>query len=524
MKSVKSIIIDFSFPRYSQERTLLIIIIMFLFSLFPVLAQVSVHIDPDCAVDTKETDLLISGDWINNGEYTSLSSRLIFNGIEDQYLYQPTDQSLDFIKIDKITGALYLTDSLLLSDSLILARGKIITTEEALLLMLTTAGSVGGDSISFVDGPLAKAYAVSALPDSFKFPTGKHLDYRPVKVRFSDVQTDSLIITVEQFNQSAENLSTTHPGADKVSQVHYWHIDKTGPGTFTQAQTILSYDSTVSDDGVEIASELRIMQLDTTSICTWNEIGGSGKSDYKGTIRSSNFSDFLSGYFTFGDAAGGADISLPVLLSLFEISDNRGEVILSWTTASEVNNHVWQVQRKEHMESDSLINVLPGRTVKSEFEVIGELDGQGTKPTETVYVFKDNTVLSGKRYSYRLVDISYDGRQHIHSEKTIIIGLPNKFELFQNYPNPFNPMTNIQYDLPVNSDVQLNIYNILGQKVVTLVSEKQEAGYYKFLWDGKNTQGNRIASGMYILAIQATGVENGEKQDFYKVKKMVMVK
>jgi len=224
------------------------------------------------------------------------------------------------------------------------------------------------------------------------------------------------------------------------------------------------------------------------------------------------------------EAAGGGDISLPVLLSLFEIADNRGEVTLSWKTESEVNNHSWLVERKELTGQDSSKSGNQVIRNKGEYNIIAELDGQGTKPTETVYAYKDNNVISGKKYSYRLADISLDGRKHTHDEKAILVGLPNQYELFQNYPNPFNPITNILYDLPVNSDVHLDIFNILGQRVATLVNEKQEAGYYKLVWDAKNLHGNKIASGMYILAIQAVGVKDGKKQNFYKVKKMVLVK
>ena len=75
---------------------------------------------------------------------------------------------------------------------------------------------------------------------------------------------------------------------------------------------------------------------------------------------------------------------------------------------------------------------------------------------------------------------------------------PIDFKLGQNYPNPFNPQTVIGYQLPVSSDVELSIYNILGQKVTTLVSEMQKAGYYKVEWDASG-----FASGVYIYKIKA---------------------
>jgi len=103
---------------------------------------------------------------------------------------------------------------------------------------------------------------------------------------------------------------------------------------------------------------------------------------------------------------------------------------------------------------------------------------------------------------------------------------PKEFKLSQNYPNPFNPKTVISYQLPVNSAVELNIYNILGQKVATLVSEKQPAGSYKVEWDAGS-----FASGVYYYVIEASDpsarLATGQAssgQVFQQVKKMVLLR
>jgi hypothetical protein len=94
--------------------------------------------------------------------------------------------------------------------------------------------------------------------------------------------------------------------------------------------------------------------------------------------------------------------------------------------------------------------------------------------------------------------------------------LPTTFDVHQNYPNPFNPTTTIKYQLPQNSEVKLAIYNVLGQKVRTLLEGKVEAGYHEVLWDGLNDSGNQIASGIYIYRFEA--------DDFLKTMKMIMLK
>ncbi len=93
---------------------------------------------------------------------------------------------------------------------------------------------------------------------------------------------------------------------------------------------------------------------------------------------------------------------------------------------------------------------------------------------------------------------------------------PTVFSLAQNYPNPFNPTTLIRFSLPKDSYVKLEVYNILGQKVKTLVNEKLTAGVKEVSWDGKGAKGMSVASGIYFYRIKA--------DTFSDVKKMVVLK
>ncbi|MEJ2055548.1 MAG: FlgD immunoglobulin-like domain containing protein, partial [Calditrichaceae bacterium] len=196
----------------------------------------------------------------------------------------------------------------------------------------------------------------------------------------------------------------------------------------------------------------------------------------------------------------------------------KGEVSLNWRTESEINNRYWLIQKKEDTPTDSL-NDESGETSSEQYETFARLDGEGTKSTETVYNFLDKEVSVGKKYSYRLVDVSINGRKHIHDAQSVFIGFPERYELFQNYPNPFNPVTNILYELPVDSDVDLRVYNILGQKVATLINQEQAAGYCKVVWQGKNSNGISLASGIYILVIKAQSKDDSVKKTFTKSKK-----
>jgi len=100
--------------------------------------------------------------------------------------------------------------------------------------------------------------------------------------------------------------------------------------------------------------------------------------------------------------------------------------------------------------------------------------------------------------------------------------LPQEFDLRQNYPNPFNPATVIEYALPRASQVKIQIYNILGQRVRNLVDELQEAGYKAIPWDGKDDSGNEVGSGIYFYRIVAC--TNQGTKDFIKCRKMILLK
>jgi hypothetical protein len=95
-------------------------------------------------------------------------------------------------------------------------------------------------------------------------------------------------------------------------------------------------------------------------------------------------------------------------------------------------------------------------------------------------------------------------------------GLPRTFELSDNYPNPFNPSTMINYGVPKNGTVSLIVYNILGQRVRTLVNAPMTAGRYSIAWDGRNEAGSVLSSGVYFYRLQAGATA--------LVKKMLLLK
>ena len=92
---------------------------------------------------------------------------------------------------------------------------------------------------------------------------------------------------------------------------------------------------------------------------------------------------------------------------------------------------------------------------------------------------------------------------------------PSVYELYENYPNPFNPSTTISYSLKDTRQAQLDIFNMLGQRLRTLVNKEQAAGIHTVQWDGRNDDGNKVSSGVYFYRLKAG--------DFVRIKRMILV-
>jgi hypothetical protein len=98
----------------------------------------------------------------------------------------------------------------------------------------------------------------------------------------------------------------------------------------------------------------------------------------------------------------------------------------------------------------------------------------------------------------------------------------SKFKIYPGYPNPFNPTTTIPFALPTEAKVKIEIYNLLGQRVAVLKDDIMQAGYHQTIWDGKSDSGLPIASGIYILKMEAKGTVVNTK--FNGTSKLLLLK
>jgi len=186
---------------------------------------------------------------------------------------------------------------------------------------------------------------------------------------------------------------------------------------------------------------------------------------------------------------------LPVELTSFTATANGKEVTLSWSTATELNNQGFEVQRKFG---------------SNDFVTIGSVRGNGTTTSPNNYSYVDKLIDPGK-YFYRLKQIDYGGTYE-YSQKVEVNWSPfTTFKLEQNYPNPFNPTTTIGFGIPELSHVRMSILNILGEEIKVLLKEEKEAGYHSVGFNGSD-----LSSGVYFYRIQ-TG-------SFVETRKMILLR
>jgi len=188
----------------------------------------------------------------------------------------------------------------------------------------------------------------------------------------------------------------------------------------------------------------------------------------------------------------------PVELTSFTASVSDGGVLLNWSTATELNNQGFDIERLSNSEGN--------------WEKIGYIPGFGTTTEQKNYSYLDGNVTTGS-YSYRLKQIDFDGTFEYSNEIVVEVDLtPTDYNLSQNYPNPFNPTTTIEFSIPENTkNVRLTIYNALGERVAELINGSFEPGYYKYQWDAVN-----LNSGFYLYELRT--------EKFVSVKKMMHLK
>lgn len=317
---------------------------------------------------------------------------------------------------------------------------------------------------------LSGTYSNAGVVDGYYSPNVKNIDILPSGALISGFSV---------------TMTTPSEMPDFVNRV--WSIN----GTYSGSKTVTFYWTTADDSNFD-----------------WTGIVPAvfkGAAKYTGTYNVSGATRYITvvipSSLSKADYRIGRndDQTLPVELSGFTATINAVNYVqLSWITQSETNVSGFQIYRGKSMELSEaiLLNAFVTAT--------------NTSQTQT-YVFVDSELYEPGTYYYWLQNLDFDGSTAFHGPVSVIYGesiqnpspsIPLASRLESIYPNPFNPSTTISYSVKDPSMVNLAIYNLRGQIVKNLSNESKQPGNYRLIWDGSSDNGQRVASGTYIVRLR----------------------
>jgi hypothetical protein len=255
----------------------------------------------------------------------------------------------------------------------------------------------------------------------------------------------------------------------------------TGSGAFTWVPDTWVLNQVV----VNLDADLAQYWYNGTMLIEWTWTAGSNGTPISNQLGGNDFFGAAATDEMYVDDYAVIDLlAVPVELTSFTASTNSlGQVVLNWTTATETNNRVFEIERK---------------TANSDYRTVGYLNGAGTSTEKHDYSYIDKNVSVGD-YTYRLKQVDFDGHFTYSNEVEVSAVGPTTFNLSQNYPNPFNPTTDINFTVPEAGNVKLAVYNTLGQEVAVLVNGMVTAGLHSAVFNASS-----LPSGAYFYKLQSS--------------------
>lgn len=360
-------------------------------------------------------NVTVYGDVTNNGAIVDSGTLVTLAGTALQTFGGSVVTTLNNLRLNNsdATGVT-LAQALNVRGTLTFTDGYLNTTAVNILTLTSTSAVSGVSNASFVSGPVIKTGN-----SPFVFPTGKNVVYAPIAIAAPAVVTDRF--TAEYFQVSPDPTYSTslhEPALDHLSECEYWMLDRT-TGTSDVAVT-LSWDT--RSCGVTTPADLRVARWDGAQ---WTDKGNGGTTGTTaaGTVISAAA---VTGFGPFTLASSTATNPLPVELLAFSARCEEEEVILQWSTASEIQNDYFTIENS--------LNALDWQTAAT-------IDGAGTSTVLTNYTWIDHSN-PGRDMYYRLSQTNTDGEKTLHN----VVYLHN-CSLAENtlsiYPNPAKSIVTI---------------------------------------------------------------------------------
>jgi hypothetical protein len=344
------------------------------------------------------------------------------------------------LRINKASNDVTLSTPINVLISLTFVQQSINSDAVNLVIVGDNATHSGVSNTSHVIGPLRKVGN-----DAFTFPVGKNGFYRPISISAPAVTTDHF--TAEYFEDdpdasySAGSLEGT---IDHVSRCEYWILDRTN-GT-SDVSVTLSWDT--NSCGVDNLPELLVSRWDGAMWVNHGN-GGTTGTTTSGTIVTSGA---VTSFSPITLASSTSNNPLPVELLNFSAMPNGNAVDIKWSTASELNNEQFIVER----------------TVNGEvFESVDVVEGAGTSTSIRSYYTRDHYPLKGTSY-YRLTQVDFDGEQK--RSKLVAVEFHGSLDFsFSLFPNPSQSETNLTFSgiADSKSAIQIAVFDLNGQQLLS---------------------------------------------------------
>lgn len=415
----------------------------------------------------------------NDGTFVCRSGTVSLDGTAAQEISGTVMPVFYNLTMNNASGAT-LTTPVYVYNYLSMTNGIINTDYTNIINIGSSANANVGNSNSFIDGPMNQIYRQSAAAAGY-FPLGKGSHWRPMVLTPSHTTNDSVNYIGEMIETAASSLGYTLPASlSAVSNIRYWLITNTKSSIFNSATIQLYYGT---DDGVTDRLNLRVAEGISPQ---WYNRNGTGTANGTGSITSSSFSAWGS-VFTLANATGGSN-ALPVELVSFTAERLDDDVKLDWTTASEIDNSYFTVERSANNQ---------------EYIPVASVRGAGNSTTTLNYTTFDENPLFGISY-YRLKQTDYDGAFTYCDPVKIEFGKKPGISVS---PNPVT-----------GSDLDIQMTNIRSENVEVSVKRSDGALVYQRNYPGNLFDGNLHLdglelgrNGMYILTVVADGQFYQEK-------------
>lgn len=398
--------------------------------------------------------------------------------------------ALSDLTINNSAGVV-LNASATVNGNLVFTNGKITLGSNNLTLGGGSSTITGASSSNYVVTNTTGYLIQNVGASNVTFPVGTSSTYNPVILNNSGGTVDNYSVRIA--GSTADVSDATKVVGDQ------WTVNEaTGSGSNVTA----TFQWNAGEEGSSFGGSRSSAQIGkySGSGTVWNTVGTtiSGSGPYTAVNTSALTATFSNSRFTVGLPA-----ALPVELTSFSAAAHNSEVELVWSTATEVNNYGFEVERKTVNNEQSTIN---------KWEKLGFVEGHGTSNAPQNYSFTDGSARVGK-YSYRLKQIDRDGKVEYHKAVEVTIGVtPNTVWLDNNYPNPFNPSTRISFVLGTTGYASLKVYNLLGQEVATLANGLFNAGEVQ----ESTFDATEYSSGIYYYELKS-----GDRTE---MKKMLLLK